>query len=57
MNESKPPQIRIVKRDKDRDTHLERHERSLLYLLIEKDIHRAKVIIEKILLTKQTARV
>lgn len=55
MSESKP--IRIVKRDKDREQYLERHERSLLYLLIEKDVQRAKVIIEKILLTKQTARV
>jgi len=49
--------VRVIKRDRDRELYLERHERSLLHLLIEKDIDRAKIIIEKILLTKKQLRV
>lgn len=48
-----PRVLRVVKRDPKRDEYIQRHELSMLELLIEKYQHQAVEIVRKKVLDKQ----
>lgn len=50
---AKSPAVRVVKRDVERDAFIERHERSMLALLVEKYPREAAEIVRKKYLDKR----
>lgn len=49
------PQVRLVKRDRERENYIRRHELALLELYMEKYPFEAKQKLKRILLTNESA--